>query len=392
MDIVVSYDYAPKIGGAHTWLHEVYRRWSSPVRIFTLGAKDSIEARAQHVFDSNEHGALEVFREAVPFSNLSLLNAQCLNRFRLNVQRIRRLTGRGPLQLHSLRAFPEGFTSLLYAWTAAGKPRLITYAHGEEILIARSSAQLSWMARHVYARSDLVISNSESTRRLVKDLCPTARVTCINPGVDPQAFKLPSEDIRAYRRGWDWPPGTLVLCTVARMEPRKNHAAVIRAVASLREQGLPLGYVCGGDGPEHNRLRELAATLGVGKSVLFAGAVSEQEKKLIFAAADIHVMPSVRVAELIEGFGLVFLEAAAAGTPSISGNDGGQVEAICDGRTGIAVDGSSDEQVTAAIRLLATDGTMRSRMRVAALNWAAEHAWDKIASRIEAEVRALSRG
>ena len=69
----------------------------------------------------------------------------------------------------------------------------------------------------------------------------------------------------------------------------------------------------------------------------FTGAVSDAEKKLIFAACDIHAMPSVQLGEMIEGFGIVFLEAAAAGKPSICGNIGGQAEAVLDGRTGLVV-------------------------------------------------------
>jgi phosphatidylinositol alpha-1,6-mannosyltransferase len=390
MDIVVSYDCVPTIGGAHLWLYEVYRRWPGEVSLLTLERSgDPIAGDAPRPCDTETHGALTIFRDAVAVPNVDLADPRCLNRFRLNVRRIRRLAGKGPLQLHSLRAFPEGFTSLLCAWTRRGATRLITYAHGEETLIARSSGQLAWMARRVYAASDLVIANSENTSRLVRELCPVAHITCIRPGVEAQAFKLRSEDLCAYRLKWGWPRDTVVLYTVARMEPRKNHAAVIKAVSVLRGEGLPLAYVCGGDGSERGRLVQLATSLGISEWVRFTGAISEEEKKLIFAAADIHVMPSVRAGELIEGFGIVFLEAAAAGKPSICGSDGGQAEAVRDGKTGIVVDGSSDEQLREAIRKLATDTAARAQMGQAGLAWAAEHDWSLVARRTELQVRRL---
>ncbi len=94
----------------------------------------------------------------------------------------------------------------------------------------------------------------------------------------------------------------------------------------------------------------------------FTGAVSDAEKKLIFAACDIHAMPSVQLGEMIEGFGIVFLEAAAAGKPSICGNIGGQAEAVLDGRTGLVVDGADLDRVADALRSLVRDRALRQRL------------------------------
>jgi hypothetical protein len=116
--------------------------------------------------------------------------------------------------VHALRSWPEGFTGLLCKRFYRGT-KLVTYAHGEEILIARLSAQLRWMAQRVYAGADLVIANSESTRRIVHELAPSATIVCISPGVDAQSFVLPAARIADFRAGWGWPASTVVVVTVA---------------------------------------------------------------------------------------------------------------------------------------------------------------------------------
>ena len=89
-------------------------------------------------------------------------------------------------------------------------------------------------------------------------------------------------------------------------------------------------------------------------------------------------MPSIQHGEMIEGFGIVFLEAAAAGVPSICGNVGGQAEAVVRGKTGLVVDGASLYDVKRAIRRLATDKSMRVMMGREGRKWAENHDWDHV--------------
>jgi phosphatidylinositol alpha-1,6-mannosyltransferase len=172
------------------------------------------------------------------------------------------------------------------------------------------------------------------------------------------------------------------------MEPRKNHAAVIRSVALLSREGLRLRYVCVGDGPERSNLIELARSLGISDLVQFPGAIPERDKTLVFASLDVHAMPSIQVGEMIEGFGIVFLEAAAAGRPSVCGSSGGQAEAVRDGRTGVVVDGRELTEVASAIRRLALDQALRVQMGHAARSWAEEHDWQRVLQRTHAAITA----
>jgi phosphatidylinositol alpha-1,6-mannosyltransferase len=227
----------------------------------------------------------------------------------------------------------------------------------------------------------LIVANSESTRRLVNQLCPNGKTACVHPGVDPVSFQICAEEVAKYRASWKWPAGTVVLSTMARMEPRKNHRMGIEVLQKLRCEGIPLAFVCAGDGEERTRLEEMAKETGLREWIRFPGAISEQEKRLLFAASDIYVMPSIRVGEMIEGFGIVFLEAAAAGVPAVCGNTGGQPEAVLDMQTGIVVDGRDLNDVASAVRNLAINPQLRRNMGERGRLWAAEHAWEHVVER-----------
>jgi len=390
-DLVISFDWGPQIGGAHSWLYEVYRRWPTAVGVLTtVPASDPDLARRQDEFDRLAQEDLQTHRRAIPIPMIDLTSVSCWSRFFRDARLAAKLGGKERATFHCLRAFPEGFVGLLAKWLSPRGRRLVTYAHGEEVLVARSSRLLSWMARRVYAASDVVIANSESTRRLVSEICPQARIRVIHPGVDVGAFAVREGERQAFRQRLPWPRGTVVVASVARMEPRKNQRAVIAAVAQLAREGIPVGYVCAGDGEERAALQALARESGVEDRVWFPGVVSDAEKRLIYSASDIHAMPSIQVGEMIEGFGIVFLEAAAAGVPSVSGNNGGQSEAVVDGRTGLVIDGSDPEQLVDALRRLATSPDTRHAMGIHGRAWAAEHDWLEVRDRTLAAVSTIS--
>ena len=382
-DVVISQDFFPQIGGAHLWLYEVYRRWSSPVAFLTRPyASTPAEASAQADFDSKPHGALKIVRADIAVDEINLLSRTCRARFSSVAKRLRALAAGDKVTIHCLRAFPEGVSGLLVKVRHPRTTRLVVYAHGEEILVAHSSRQLRFLASLVYRFADLVVANSRNTLDLVKAISPRARVVCIHPGVDAAAYVRAPEQLEQFRRQWGWPPETIIVSTISRMEPRKNQAAVIAAVAALRKAGLPLGYICAGDGSERSRLVSLARELDIEAWVAFPGAITDEQKILIFGASHVHALPSIQVGEMIEGFGIVFLEAAAAGTPSVCGSIGGQPEAVADGETGIVVDGTAPAQVEKALRTLATDPALRSRMGQAAVARAVRQDWNNVARSI----------
>jgi phosphatidyl-myo-inositol dimannoside synthase len=138
-----------------------------------------------------------------------------------------------------------------------------------------------------------------------------------------------------------------VLLTVARLAPDercKGHDTVMQALPALIGTHPDLVYLVAGTGDDRARLAELAQRLGIADKVLFVGLVAPDELADYYRLADVFVMPSTQ-----EGFGIVFLEAAASGLKLIGGNRDGSVDALADGAIGFAIDPASPGELVRAI-------------------------------------------
>ena len=127
-----------------------------------------------------------------------------------------------------------------------------------------------------------------------------------------------------------------ILLTVARLatsEGPKGYDTVVRALPELARRFPNLRYVLAGKGPDADRVRALARSLGVADRLVLPGFVADADLPALYRAADLFVMPSRK-----EGFGIVFLEAMACGTPVVAGNADGSADAVCDGELGAMVD------------------------------------------------------
>jgi phosphatidylinositol alpha-1,6-mannosyltransferase len=141
--------------------------------------------------------------------------------------------------------------------------------------------------------------------------------------------------------------GRRVLLTVSRLaasERYKGHERVIRVLPRVLERSPDVVYFVVGDGDDRQHLEQMAQKAGIAHAMRFAGHVPHQELPDYFRLADVFVMPSTG-----EGFGIVFLEAAAAGLPVIGGNRDGSVDALVDGMIGTIVDPHQQVDLTEAI-------------------------------------------
>jgi len=298
------------------------------------------------------------------------------------IQVFKKIRCSNPIVVHCVKAIPETVSILFIKYVLKQKLKIITYAHGEEFLVAKTSRQLKSLTKLAIKCSDLVIANSYSTKGLAASFYDESKIKVVHLGVDSASYQLPGVEREEWRKKWGYSKDTIILITIARMEPRKNQAMVLKALTELRKEGLPLAYVLGGEGDEEQRLKQLTRELGIQPWVKFLGRISEEEKIKSFSAADIHIMPSIQVGPMIEGFGIVFMEAAAAGLPSIAGNVGGQPEAVVHEKTGLVVDGKNIEQIKGAIKRLVLSPEERKQMSRVARRWAQKHDWINITKTI----------
>ncbi|MBB5692514.1 glycosyltransferase family 4 protein [Muricoccus pecuniae] len=241
----------------------------------------------------------------------------------------------------------------------------LVLAHGSEFPPAASARK----ARRIGAalgKATAIAANSGFTAGLMGPYLPqdAVRPVVIHLPVAPQP--APDEEARRWAEGFLGGAGP-VLLTVARLEPRKGIDSVLRALPALAGRHPGLRYVVAGGGEDETRLRRLARELGVEERVRFLGRVVDRNlKAALYAGADLFAMPSRREGASVEGFGLVYLEAAWHGLPAVAGSDGGAAEAVLDGETGLVCDGADDGAVAAALARLLDDLPLRRRMGEAA--------------------------
>ncbi len=141
-----------------------------------------------------------------------------------------------------------------------------------------------------------------------------------------------------------------VILTVARLGPTTSLAAykgcdrIVETLADVRAAVGAVRYLIVGKGPDRDRLESLAIEKGVSESVTFAGFVPDSELADHYRLADVYAMPSTG-----EGFGIVYLEAMACGTPVLAGNLDGSVDALDGGRLGRLVNPTDVAEITAGL-------------------------------------------
>jgi len=383
-NVLFSQDFFPIYGGAHLWLYEVYKRWGSEVSAIVQDYQfDNRLYSMQRKFDTKEHGFLEIIRKDIKAPDINILSRSFHKTIKKNIGFIDEVCCNEQTTINVLRAFPEGISGCVYKILHPKSCKLITYAHGEEILIALTSKQLLWSCKLVYFLSDLIIANSYSTKKLVQSIAPKAQIEVVYPGVDYKRFLNFSYDSSCIRAKWSVNDNEILLFSMARIETRKNHISVIKAVKMCIDNGINIKYLIASDGDEKDRLVQMVKEQQFENFVIFIGYLSEEEKISTLFSCDIHIMPSIQNDSTTEGFGIVFLEAAAAGVPSISGNVGGQPESVINGKTGFVVDGNDIPEIAKIISTLCADEKLRKKMGNCGRKWAKENDWDNVANKIK---------
>jgi phosphatidylinositol alpha-1,6-mannosyltransferase len=258
------------------------------------------------------------------------------------------------------RGLPEGLVALLVG-RLTGLPVLI-YAHGEEL----TGWGRGWKFRTMcftLRRADALLSNSDFTRDTLIDLLgvEAGRIELTYPTVDEARFRpgLPCDDLRA---GLGLKPGQPLILSVGRLMRRKGFDNVIRALPQLLARGIDAHYAVIGIGDEHQYLQGLVAEMQVADRVHLLGHVRYEDLPRWYCACDLFAMPNRDIGGDTEGFGLVYLEAASAGRPSLAGLAGGTGSAVIDGVTGLRVDGDNPEAIAEGLARLLTDPAQAERL------------------------------
>jgi phosphatidyl-myo-inositol dimannoside synthase len=248
--------------------------------------------------------------------------------------------------------------------------RTVQYFHAEEI--AAKPRLAAFAARH--AHESIAVSVYTAGLVTATGVVPQSMIVIPN-GADVPGDPTPQAADRP------------TVLTIARMQERyKGHDVMIRAFALVRAKVPDAQWVVIGEGSLRPGLEQLARSYGLGESVRFLGAVSDEERNSWLRRADLLAMPSRLPAGGFagEGFGIVYLEAGAYGKPVVAGNVGGAVDAVADGENGLLVDPTDPLAVAEAIASLLLDSELAHRLGEAGRQRAQGGAWPAIVERVEA--------
>jgi phosphatidyl-myo-inositol dimannoside synthase len=361
---LITHEFYPKRGGIATFTEEIARASAN------LGYDTEVWAQsAPHAADKRDW----------PF-RLRRLPLKGTHDFSCQVQLARELIRHRRSLRRATVYLPEPgpmMTMMLLQFFQAFRPRrLVLTFHGSEILKFARRPLSRWLARRLIRHATRVSTLSNYTQELLLSHFPEAADKIyLTPGALRSDFAVvpPKPDANKNK--------TIVL-TVGRLHPRKGQLLTLEALQMLpAEMRTQLEYwVVGGEskGNYEMRLRATAAAQP-DLSVRFFGNLPDEELASVYERADIFAMTSVNLDRSIEGFGLVYLEAAAHGLPVVANNVGGVSEAVVDGVTGLLVPPHRPVQLAAAFEKLIHDPELRKRLGAAGREWAMRNCWKESA-------------
>jgi glycosyltransferase involved in cell wall biosynthesis len=206
----------------------------------------------------------------------------------------------------------------------------------------------------VLKHADAVIALSDDMKHKLQRLWER-NVYVIPNGIRLQAFeKISRADAR---RDLNIGEAAKIVLFVGRLEPIKGVKHLIEAMPAIKEVEPEARLLLVGDGSERTDLERLVDKLGLSECVIFAGRVSEDDVPTYTVASDVFVLPSIS-----EGFGIVNLEAMAAGLPIVASNIGGIPSLVEAGVNGFLVDPGNAAQIASRVSLLLSDPELRQLM------------------------------
>ncbi|MGD1032051.1 MAG: glycosyltransferase family 4 protein [Opitutaceae bacterium] len=264
-------------------------------------------------------------------------------------------------------------TMMLLQFARAFRPRrLVLTFHGSEILRFAGTPYRRWLGRRLIRKATRISTLSNYTRELLLTHFPEAADKIfLTPGSSRSDFVVVPAVPAAKK-------SKIVILTVGRLHPRKGQLLTLQALQMLPAPvrgRLEYWLVSGKSKPDYERRVRAAAEATPDLTVRFFDNLPDDELAQVYEQADIFAMTSVSHGNSIEGFGLVYLEAAAHGLPVVAHDIGGVSEAVLDGVTGLLVPPERPAQLAAAFEKLIHDESLRTQLGSAGRQWAGRNCW-----------------
>lgn len=336
--LLITPDFQPSRGGVARYLG-----------LFAEYFKDRI-----HVIASPLEKGTEV-KTVYPLDRKPLFSKRIWPHWLISVQLLMRESKSYRCVITS-HVIPFGTAAMVTKWFT--KKPYIVIVHGMDVRLAMRSKKS--LLRKVLSRAYLVIANSNDLAQEIQHAFGLSNILTIYPPVDPK-FLIEATKPRVASNAFR-------LLSVSRLVDRKGHDRVLQALAILKMNGslLSFRYTIVGDGPMRQSLESLAIELDLQSHIIFKGELSDADLQVSYADADVFVLPVKNDPIDKEGFGMVYLEAAAFGVPSIATNMSGVNEAVLNGETGMLIPDGDIEELSRVIYQLAINSELRKTLGDAA--------------------------
>ncbi len=360
--LLISNDFPPRAGGIQSYVHELAGHLpAADLVVYAPAWPGAAEFDAAQPYPVHRHPTSLM----LPTPTVARTAARLIEQHRLTAVWY---GAAAPLALLSPTLRRHGIV------------RTVASTHGHEVgwSMVPGSRQL---LRRIGRVNDVVTFVSRySRRRIASALGPTAALEYVPPGVDAAAFRPDPAARAALRTRWGIGDRPVVVC-VSRLVRRKGQDTLIEAWPQVVAGRPDAVLLIVGGGAEQSRLQALAGRHAPAGSVIITGPVPHSDLAGYYAAGDVFAMPvRTRGGGLdVEGLGIVFLEAAAAGLPVLAGDSGGAPETVRPGVTGEVVDGRDAAAVAAACEALLADRVRARRLGAAGQQWVAQE-WTWVAS------------
>ena len=275
------------------------------------------------------------------------------------------------------------------AWFLAGRKPWIVSGVGSYLVLpllkgSSPSRVARWVFKTALTQADRIVCISRYTERRLQTRMPELQqLEVLNLGVDADHF-TPATNIRSSQ----------TIVSVGALKPRKGYEFAIRAFSQVAPLFPDARYVIVGrtsNQDYRNSLQALIKSCGVADRVTTLEHVTDAELRDLYRSARMFVLPSINEGPFFEGFGLVHLEAAAAGLPCIGTLECGAEDAIVHGSTGFLVPQMDSGALAECMLTLLSDPATAERMGSAARAFALEHTWRAVAERMVGMYRELAR-
>lgn len=361
--LLVTNDFPPRAGGIQTFL-EGFAKELDPQKLVVYTSLPSRTCGGQTAEEYDSRVPYAVVRDTCA----TLLPTPRVRRKMQDLIRSEKI-----VNVWFGAAAPLGL--LASAAREAGAKRIVATTHGHEIGWSMLPGARQ-MLKKIFRDADTVTYLTRATLERLRPCLGETQTVQLHGAISPEDFAFHERARMSLRRRYGIAEHDVAVSCISRLVKRKGQDMLIEIWPRITARFPGTKLVIVGKGPNASRLHALRDKSSAAADIIFTGEVPYRELAAHYCLGDVFAMPCrTRGKGLdIEGLGIVYLEAYAAGLPVLAGDSGGAPEAVQNGRTGIVVNGHRPEAVTAGLLYLLENRQRARQMGAAGLEWVKD-AW-----------------